>query len=52
MEPVQVAVRYTYILRHWSLEEWPVEPLEGIGEDEVDTHWKELPVGAMSDPIK
>ena len=27
MDPIYIAVRFTYVLRHWSLDEWPVEPL-------------------------
>jgi len=27
MAAVQIAVRLTYVLKHWSLEDWPVEPL-------------------------
>ena len=27
MEPINIAVRFTYVLRHWSLDEWPVEPI-------------------------
>ena len=27
MDPVKIAVRMTYVLKHWSLDDWPVEPL-------------------------
>ena len=27
MDPVKIAIRFLYVLKHWSLDDWPVEPL-------------------------
>ena len=32
MDPVSIAIRLTYVLRHWSLDEWPVVALGEGGE--------------------
>lgn len=50
--PVQIAVRYTYVLNHWSMEEWPVEPLDGPETDEAVVNYKSLSIGAISDPLQ
>eukprot|EP00731_Ephydatia_muelleri_P020222 Em0012g1047a len=52
MDPVSIAIRFTYVLRHWSLDEWPVEPLGGEQEGLGATLQGMLPVGALSDPVQ
>jgi hypothetical protein len=51
-EVVGVAVRFLYVLRHWSLEDWPAEPLGDIDKGFDGDYLKTLRVGAFSDPVK
>jgi hypothetical protein len=52
MEPVQVAVRFLYVLRHWSLDDWPVEPLADVDQGFDGEYLGKLRVGAFTDPVK
>ena len=52
MDPVKVAVRFLYVLRHWSLEDWPVEPLADPEKGFDGEYLEKLRVGAFTDPIK
>ena len=52
MDPVQVAIRFLYVLRHWSLEDWPVEPLGDVDKGFDGDYLNTLRVGAFSDPVK
>ena len=52
MDPVQVAVRFLYVLRHWSLDDWPVEPLGDVEKGFDGDYLGTLRVGAFTDPVK
>ena len=52
MEPVEVAIRFLYVLRHWSLNDWPVEPLGDVDKGFDADYLQTLRVGAFTDPIK
>ena len=52
LDPVQVAIRYLYVLRHWSLNDWPVEPLGDIDKGFDSEYLRTLRVGAFTDPVK
>ncbi|XP_064389082.1 rab3 GTPase-activating protein catalytic subunit-like [Halichondria panicea] len=52
MDPVQIAARHTYVLNQWSLEDWPVEPLDGAECEGGGVDYGRLSIGAISDPIE
>ena len=33
--PVEVAARFTYIIRHWDPDDWPVEPIGNAAQNEL-----------------
>ncbi|XP_023243587.1 rab3 GTPase-activating protein catalytic subunit-like [Centruroides sculpturatus] len=53
LAPITVSIRFTYIMRDWSLYTWPQPPpdINDFGEDLMPSDLGKLPFGATEDPI-
>lgn len=53
LAPITVSIRFTYIMRDWSLYTWPQPPpdINDFGEDLVPSDLGKIPFGATEDPI-